>query len=119
MTSTDSHMNRFYNTRESALNILEVLARQRPFVLQIQSEVVDDKREIIDTVAGRFLDEELFDNLRDSTEKLTTLQNKLKTSQTQHDENLTRLVEQEKEEIETMMEECLQQQEGKPTRPLR
>jgi hypothetical protein len=37
----------------------------------------------------------------------------------QHDENLTRLVEQEKEEIEIMMEECLQQQEGKPTRLLR
>jgi hypothetical protein len=73
MTSTVSHMNRFYNTRESALNILEVLARQRPFVLQIQSEVVDDRREIIDTVAGRFLDEELSDLLRDFTEKLTTL----------------------------------------------
>lgn len=47
------------NTRDSALNILRQIIQNHPVTLQIQREMVDEKREISQTVAADELNREI------------------------------------------------------------
>ena len=50
---------RHYNTRESALSILEPLMQMKPTTLNLQRELVDEKKDLNWTEAGREVDKEM------------------------------------------------------------
>ncbi|KAK4892653.1 hypothetical protein LTR27_008929 [Elasticomyces elasticus] len=58
MVQRGSRMARFEDTRDSALQLILSLIGQKPIVLQIQSELVDQKKDLIDTAAGNTVNEE-------------------------------------------------------------
>jgi len=58
MVERGSRMARFEDTRDSALQLILSLADQPPVVLQIQSELVDQSKNLIDTAAGNTVNEE-------------------------------------------------------------
>ncbi|KAK3070300.1 hypothetical protein LTR53_000895 [Teratosphaeriaceae sp. CCFEE 6253] len=58
MVHRGSRVARFEDTRDSALQLILSLVDQRPVVLQIQSELVDQKKKLIDTAAGNTVNEE-------------------------------------------------------------
>ncbi|KAK3670594.1 hypothetical protein LTR78_009562 [Recurvomyces mirabilis] len=59
MISRGSRVARFEDTRDSALNLILSLIEAQPKVLQIQSELVDQKKDLIDTSAGTAVNEEV------------------------------------------------------------
>ena len=54
----DSQYARFEDSRESALNLIMSLVNKQPKVLQIQKELVEDGKNLIDTAAGNTVNEE-------------------------------------------------------------
>jgi len=58
MLKRGSRLARFEDSRESALRLILSLADQDPMALQIQRELVEDGRKLIDTTAGNTVNEE-------------------------------------------------------------
>ena len=59
MLKRGSEMVRFEDTKDSALSIVQKLVDKRPIVLQIQHELVDEAKDLIDTTAGATVNEEI------------------------------------------------------------
>ena len=59
-----AQMARHHNTTKSARDILRKVVGNRPVVLQIQRELVDEGKDIIDTAAGESINQELKEQTR-------------------------------------------------------
>lgn len=73
-----AQMLRHDNTLASAQAILYHLINKRPRVLQIQRELVDEKKDITQTAAGEELDRELMEMARKHAEQLAEIQAEMK-----------------------------------------
>lgn len=73
-----AQMLRHDNTLASAQAILHHLINKRPRVLQIQRELVDEKKDITQTAAGEELDRELMEMARKHAEQLAEIQAEMK-----------------------------------------
>jgi hypothetical protein len=62
------------NTIGSAHNIIRQLMKNEPAALRIQQELVDEKKDISDTGAGRVLNKELREQAEKHRRELTSLQ---------------------------------------------
>jgi hypothetical protein len=58
MLQRGSHLARFEDTKDSALQLIMSLVEQNPVILQIQKELVQDGKKLIDTAAGNTVNEE-------------------------------------------------------------
>ena len=57
-------MIRHHNTAQSAQDIILTVMKNRPVVLQIQRELVDEHKDIVDTAAGETVNQELNEQIR-------------------------------------------------------
>ena len=71
-------MARHHNTVESAHNILRMIIKIQPVVLQIQRELVDERKDIIDTAAGDSINEELKEQIRRHQAELKELREEMR-----------------------------------------
>ena len=90
-------MARHDNTASSAQDILRRILRNHPVPLRIQEELVDERKGINDTGAGKELDRELNDEIRKQKEEMRELEEKMKRAKEAKDEEMRRALEAEAE----------------------
>lgn len=71
---------RHYNTLESAKNILKCIISNHPEPLQIQRELVEEKKAISETAAGEILNEELRKLAKKHQEDMKVLKEEMRGS---------------------------------------
>ncbi|CAD0097586.1 unnamed protein product [Aureobasidium mustum] len=59
MIERGSQVRRYWNDRGTAGDLIRELVRHKPVALDIQSELVDEHKDLVDTAAGSFIDEGL------------------------------------------------------------
>ena len=72
-----AQMVRHHNTVESAHDIIRKMIKNRPVILQIQRELVDDHKDIIDTAAGESINKELKEQIKRHQAELKEVQEEM------------------------------------------
>ena len=83
-----AQMARHDNTAESAHNIIRKIAKNHPVVLQIQRELVDERKDIIDTTAGDSINRELKEQIRRHQTELNNIREEVKRELEEKNRNL-------------------------------
>ena len=94
---------RHHNTTESAHNIIRMIIENHPIALQIQRELVDEQRDIVDTTAGEVLNHEINELIRQHQVKLKEVQEEMASVLSEKDEEIHEL-EEEKEKMQKDIE---------------
>ncbi len=71
-------MSRHENMRDSAYGILRKIIGNHPLTLQIQTELVDQKKDISQTAAGAQLNRELMEQIQKHKNEMLVLQNEMR-----------------------------------------
>ena len=99
-----AQMVRHHNTIESAHDILRRIVKNQPVVLQIQRELVDECKDLIDTAAGQSISQELKEQIRRHQKELKDLREEMIVALKSKDEELRRELEDAKKELEEKVE---------------
>ena len=83
-----AQMVRHHNTAQSAHDIIRMITRNHPVVLQIQRELVDEHKDIIDTAAGEDVSRELGELTRRHKDELKTLKEEMMQALMEKDEEM-------------------------------
>ncbi|KAG9604379.1 hypothetical protein KCU77_g1209, partial [Aureobasidium melanogenum] len=95
MIERGSQVRRYWNDRGTAEDLIRELVRHKPVALDIQSELVDEHKDLVDTAAGSFIDEGLEKLHKKYQEELDEVLGLMQTST----EQARREAEKEYEEI--------------------
>ena len=98
-----AQMVRHHNTTESAQNILRMIIRNHPVALQIQRELVDEGKDIIDTAAGESLNVELKALISKHQVELEYLRGDMMQALKEKDEEARRELEKAKGDLEEVL----------------
>ena len=91
------------NTVESAHNIIQMIVANRPVVFQIQRELVDQQKDIVDTTAGKIINRELKQQIRRHQAELWMLQEEM--ARTSRKDETRRKLEGEAKRLQEQMAE--------------
>ena len=72
-----ARMTRHYNTEQSAHDIVRMVVGNQPVALQIQRELVDERKDVIDTAAGQAVNRELDEQIGRHQAKLKEVQEEM------------------------------------------
>ena len=103
---------RHYNTTESAHNIIRGIMKNRPAVLQIQRELVDEHKDVINTAAGESLNQELKELVRRHQAELREVQEEMRQALWAKDEEMRQELEEVKRVLEGKVKEIEKASEG-------
>ena len=92
-------MARHHNTVESAHNILRMIIKNHPVVPQIQQELVDERKDIIDTAAGDPITEELKEQIRRHQAELKEIRKEMALALEEKGEEIRHEVEEKVKNI--------------------
>ena len=95
---------RHHNTTESAHYIIRSIMRNQPMVLQIQRELVDEGKNIIDTAAGDAINKELNEQMRRHQAELKSVQEEMMQALKDKDEETRKELEEETRKLSEQME---------------
>ena len=107
-----AQMIRHYNTAQSAHDIIRRIMINRPIVLQIQRELVDEHKDIIDTAAGEAVNQELNKQIRRHQAELKVVQEEMMQALKEKDEETRQELEEETKKLQEQMEKIKQDSEG-------
>jgi hypothetical protein len=103
MMDQGSQVQRHYNTRESAMRLLEIFVACRethaPVALDIQREIVDGKKNLDQTSAGRELDSALLQEREKFKRELAEMQQEIKEALAVRDHEAAEMIRQSQEEM--------------------
>ncbi len=99
-------MLRHFNTEESARNIIRHLIHNHPEVLQIQREIVDEKKDIVQTQACVELDDELEKLRQEHKREMQDLREQMEEALRERDEQRRMDLEATRRAIETARAEA-------------
>ena len=105
---------RHHNTTESAHDILRKIVKNHPAVLQIQRELVDERKDIIDTMAGESINAELKAQIRRHQAELKEHREMEQTLKVK-DREMGQGVEDQKRELEEKVTKIREASEGMDT----
>ncbi|KAK0318978.1 hypothetical protein LTR54_009872 [Friedmanniomyces endolithicus] len=91
---------RFKGTRESAMQVVLSLIHQVPIVLQIQAELVDQAKDLIDTTAGIAVNEEIKRLQQKYRDELAQLKKEMHEAIAERDAELQSVLERSREAFE-------------------
>ena len=94
-----------HDTIESAYDIIRKILDNHPLVLKIQEQIVDEKKDIIDTDAGEAANKELNDQMKINRNKLKEVQEEMEQAMKDKDEQTRRELEQERLKLQTQMDD--------------
>jgi DNA-binding protein YbaB len=97
---------RFEDTMKSALEIILSLADRAPTVLQIQQEMVDEDKDLVDTSAGHAVNEELRKLEEKYQKDLNALQTDMEQALAEKDLDLQSALAESKASIEKLRDEA-------------
>ena len=105
----DKHaqMARHYNTLQSAHGIVQKIMANHPAALQIQWELVDRGKKIINTEAGRAITQELDDQIRRHEAELKEVREEMKQAVKEKDEETKLELEGEVKRLRKRMDEIM------------
>ena len=95
-----ARMLRHHNTAESAHTIIRGMMKNQPVGLQIQRELVDDHKNIIDTAAGESLNQEFNELIERHRAELKKLREETAQALEAKDEEMKREIEETKKSLE-------------------
>ena len=98
-----ARMVRHHNTVESAHDVVRMLAANRPMVLQIQRELVDEGKRIVDTAAGEVINREPDGQTRRHQAELKRLREEM-VQLREEEEEMRRELEEERKGLQERME---------------
>jgi hypothetical protein len=81
-----ARMARHKGTLPSAQGIIRLLIGNRPLPLQIQRELVDENKDVVETMAGQELNKELNDEIRKHQEEIRVLSEEMEQARKEMDE---------------------------------
>ena len=102
-----AQMIRHHNTTESAHDIIRRIMKNHPVVLQIQRELVDEGKDIINTAAGDSINRELKDQIERHQAELKGLREEMMRALKEKDEETRRELEEAKRKLEEQMERIM------------
>jgi len=103
---------RHYNTTESAHGIIRRIVENRPATLQIQRELVDEHKDIIDTAAGEAINKELNEQMRRHRAGMKELQEEMEKAMKEKDEETRQELEEETRKLQEYMDKVKMESEG-------
>ena len=103
---------RHHNTAESACNIIRRIMKNQPAVLQIQRELVDEGRNIVDTAAGDAINKELNEQIRRHQAELKAVQEEIMEALKEKDEQTRQELEEETRKLQEEMNRMRMDSEG-------
>ena len=95
-----AQMDRHHNTTESAHEIIRKIMKNHPVVLQIQREIVDERKDIIDTAAGDSINKELKEQIKRHQAQLKELRKEMMEALKAKDEEVRQELEDTKRELQ-------------------
>ena len=105
-------MIRHHNTTDSAYNILREIMKNQPVVLQIQKELVDENKDIIDTDAGGTINKEIRDLIKKHEQELKEIRDEMQQALKEKDEETRRELESVRRELEKKVTEVKKASDG-------
>ena len=98
-----AQMARHSNTEQSAHDILRKILRNRPVVLQIQRELVDERKDITHTSAGETINKELSELIKRHQASLDELREEMEQALKKKDEETRQELEEDKRRLQEEM----------------
>jgi len=107
-----AQMVRHHNTVQSAHDIIRKIMANRPVVLQIQRELVDEHKDIVDTAAGEAVHQELNEQIKRHQAELKVIRGEIMQALKEKDEETRRELEEETRKLRGQMENIKRDSEG-------
>ena len=107
-----AQMVRHHNTAQSAQDIIRMIMKNRPVVLQIQRELVDEHKDIVDTAAGEAVNRELNQQIRRHQAELKEVQEQMMQALKEKDEETRQELEEGTRKLQEQMENIKKDSEG-------
>jgi chromosome segregation ATPase len=107
-----AQMVRHHNTAQSAHDVIRRIMKNRPVALQIQRELVDEHKDIIDTAAGEAVNRELNEQIRRHQAELKAVQEDMMQALNEKDEETRQELEAETKKLQEQMERIKKDSEG-------
>ena len=107
-----ARMARHHNTTESAHDIIKMVMKSPPVVLQIQRELVDERREITHTSAGEIINQELNERIRKHRASLNDVQEEMEQALRRKDEETRKELEEQEQELQEEIKRIEEDSEG-------
>ena len=111
-----ARMARHHNTERSARDIIRMIMGNRPVVLQIQRELVDQRKEITRTAAGEIINRELNELIRQHEASLNRVQEEMVQALRKREEETRKDLEEQRRELEEEMRRIKENSEGMASR---
>ena len=105
-------MDRHHNTVQSTYDIIRNIVKNRPVVLQIQRELVDEHKNIADTAAGEAVNRELNEQMERHQTELKSVQEEMMLALGEKDEEARQELEEEKNKLREQLERIKRDSEG-------
>jgi len=106
---------RHHNTAESAHDIIRRIAKNRPIPLQIQRELVDERKDITDTAAGQAVNKELNEQIKRHHAELRAVREEMQALM-EKDEETRQELEEETRRIQAEINQMRMDSEGMAAR---
>ena len=103
---------RHHNTTESAHDIIRRIMKNQPIALQIQRELVEEHKDIVNTVAGKAVNKELNEQVQRHQVELKAIQEEMVRALKDKDEKLRKELEEENCKLREQMKKIRQDSEG-------
>ena len=103
---------RHYDTTKSTHDIIRKIVVNQPTVLQIQQELVDEHRDIVDTSAGQAVNRELNEQAKQHRAELEKLEKRIMQALREKDEEMRRELEKQARGLRERMTKIAKQLEG-------
>ena len=107
-----AQMARHQNTEQSAHDIIRMIMKNNPVVLQIQRELVEERKDIVNTAAGEAVNEELNEQFRKHREEWKEAQDQIVRALKEKDEQSKQEGEEETQRLLEQMEKIKKDSEG-------
>ena len=105
-----------HNTVQSTHDIIRKIVKNHPEVLQIQRELVDEHKDIIDTTAGAAVNRELSEEIRRHRARLKELREEMGRALKENDEETRLELAEQVKQLEDLMEKAEKDREETSSR---
>jgi hypothetical protein len=97
--------------RKSALEIVGLLIQKPQVTLQIQHELVEDQKSLVDTAAGQAVNEELIRIAQKHQQDLKRIKEEMQEALKERDDEMQQILEQQEQRLDREFDKVRQQQE--------
>jgi DNA anti-recombination protein RmuC len=103
---------RHQNTAQSAHDIIRKIMNNHPVALQIQRELVDEHKDILDTAAGEAVNRELNEQIRRHQAEMKAIREEMMQALKEKDEEARQELEEETRKLQQQIENIKRDSEG-------